>query len=59
MRTVCIIQICMYRCRLRIKKEMWEFPGCPVVRTQCIAQDCVQSLVGELKSCKVYGAAKK
>ena len=35
MMTVCIVQICMYRCRLRIKKEMWEFPGGPVVRTQC------------------------
>ena len=40
---------------------IWEFPGGPVVRTQCF--HClgpgVQSLVRELRYCKLYGTARK
>ena len=38
---------------------LWEFPGGPVVRTQCFhcwAQ--VQSLVGKLRSSRLHGAVK-
>ena len=36
-----------------------EFPGCPVVRTCTFTAEAqVQSLVGELRSSKLFGVAK-
>ena len=40
-----------------IMKALWEFPGVPVVRTP--QEACVWSLVRELRSCKLFSAAKK
>ena len=42
--------------------KLWarEFPGSPVVRTQCFhCRAWVQSLVRELRSRKLHGTAKK
>ena len=46
---------------LKKKSSSWEFPGGPLVRTSqfpCQGPG-VQSLVGELRSQKPHGAAKK
>ena len=42
------------------KKVPWEFPGGPVVRTQCFHRCGLGSIPsGELRSLKLRGAAKK
>ena len=43
------------------QKGVWEFSGSPVVRTPCFHRSGtrVLSLVGELRSHKLHGAAKK
>ena len=42
------------------RKLLREFPDGPVVRTRCFhCRGQVQSLVGELRSCKLCGTAKK
>ena len=49
-----------YLLRIKTKMRVWEFPGCPVVRTwrfHCRAW--VWSLVGELRSCKPCVRANK
>ena len=44
-----------------LKPQLWELPGSPVVRTQCSHRQgaWVQPLVGELRSRKPRGTAKK